>query len=280
MFLAKRANVCVDEFMAKREFLFADRADYEITSASPQEINFDPHLEGIPDTFQDMLPTHLSGSVRITEGRKRSTIFVSKEAKERFNEISELPTLRGTQVPAFLNNPTEYLPESFEFDAEEFSKRVKGLKIRQSTAIPYVHVNEAADQPGWFDVDIGFSLRGGEGEDDETPVQTEDLLNLMQEAADTGEEYVFYQDQWVRIPQDLLRNYQEAERQFRESCGNRISDVQRRLILDIYDNLNGVEYNEALLEYKTRNPQDMRNSAVPACFVGTLYDYQQDGYGS
>lgn len=279
MFLAKRAKASVDEFMAKREFLFADNADYGIHSATPQEISFSPILDGVPESLQEALPTHLNGSVRLVDGRKRSTIFVSKEAQNRFNEISELPTLRGTQVPAFLDNPAEFLPDSFEFDSEEFSKRVKGLKIRQSTAVPYVHVTEASDQPGWFDVDTGISLRGGDGEDDEIPVQTEELLNLMQEAADTGEQYVFYKDQWVKIPQDLLRSYREAEQQLMDSCGSRISDAQRNLVLDIYDNLNGVEYNEALLEYKNRDPKEMRFSAVPSYFNGSLYDYQQDGYG-
>ena len=75
-----------------------------IHSTTPQEISFSPILDGVPEYLQEVLPAHLNGSVRLADGRKRSTIFVSKEAQNRFNEISELPTLRGTQVPAFLDN--------------------------------------------------------------------------------------------------------------------------------------------------------------------------------
>ena len=281
VFLAKRAGVTLERFTKQREFHFSEDADYTLSSPSAQEIKFSPILPDLPASVRDNMPSKLSPVTHfLGTDKKQTTVFVSDRAREKYNQIAQFPELRGTQVPQFLDDPVSILPENFDFHADEFAERVKGLKIRTSTAVPYVNIDPDPNKPGWFNVDTGLTLRNTKDPDaPDTPCNSPELLALMEQAGSAGEKYVYYQDQWVKIPENLVSNFRRAEKELMDRCGRSASEAQLRLILDIYDNLNGVEYNEDLLAFRKLSEEDILAYRIPECFQGSLFPYQSDGYG-
>ena len=280
--LAEQAGAQVDRFMQKREFLFEDHVDYRIQSDDPRSVQIRPDLPDLPDAVRQNLPSTLSGAMRYRDRGRVQTIFPSNKVKEEYNRIAAIPPITGQSVPEFLENPLAYIPEDIQFDADLFSRRVRGLKIKRTSATPFVHVTPDPNKPGWLQVSTGFSLNS-ENPDDETGdtafLETEELKQLMQAAAEHGEKYVFYQDQWIKVNGENVRKFQAAEQEFAEKFGNSIPENQCRYILDIYDNLDRVEYDEALLAYKAINLKTIYEYSVPDCFAGQLKTYQAEGYG-
>lgn len=277
--LAERANADMTNFMQKREFVFADEADYILESQNDHELHFEPILPGISDELQQQIPEQLSNAVRIQNGTKRSTIFTSKTAQEEFNRIAAFPKLKGAQVPEFLDNPYAFLPEDYEINLDEFSERVKGLKIRKSSAVPYINIEKDTQKSGWYDVETGmhFNLDGDCTEGSELEY-TEELKNIMLSAASQGQKYFYYQDQWIRINPEDIAKFHEAESKIKNEYGNRVPIENLRYILDIYDNLNEIEYNAELKNYQGKDAEGITLYAAPMSFDGQLLDHQLSGY--
>ena len=283
--LAEEAGAQVDGFMQRREFIFEDQVDYKIETVDPRTIRIRPELpvlSDLPAAVRDTLPEKLSRPIRCQDAGKTKTIFTSSQARDTYNKISDIPTITDQNVPEFLDNPLAYIPEDIQFDADLFSQRVKGLKIKRASATPFVHVTPDPDKPGWFQVNTGFSL-SSDDPDTETGsldfLDTEEFKQLMQAAAERGEKYVFYQDQWIRVNGEDVKKFRAAEDEFYEKYGNSLPENQCRYILDIYDNLDRVEYDEALLAYKTIDPKTIYEYTLPDCFTGQLKSYQSEGYG-
>jgi len=277
--LAEKANVDMANFMRKREFVFADDADYILESQNDHELHFTPILSEISDELQQQMPKQLSNAVRIQNGTKRSTVFVSKTAQEKYNRISSFPKLKGSQVPEFLDNPYTFLPEDYAINLDEFSERVKGLKIRKSSAVPYINIEKDAQKNGWYDIETGIHFNLDENSTDGDEIEyTDELKKLMLSAASQGQKYFYYQNQWIRInPEDISR-FHEAESKIKNEYENRVPIENMRYILDIYDNLNEIEYNAELQNYQGKDAEGLTLYAVPISFEGKLLDHQLSGY--
>ena len=278
--LAENAHASLDHFMQRREFFFEENVDYSLTSDNPKEIRIRPELPNLPENIRTLLPSKLNGPLRYREQGRQKTVFTSDNVRKEYNAFGALPPITDQAVPDFVENPLAYLPEEISFDAELFSQRVKGLKIRCFSAIPYVHTVPDPDKPGWFQIDTGFSLCS-EREDITAPSDTnpEELRQLITSAADHGDKYVFYEEQWIKVDPENVCKFQKAEQEVSEKYGHSIPQIQAHYILDIYDNLDRVEYDEALLAYKSLNPKTICQYEVPSCFAGQLKPYQVDGYG-
>ena len=277
--LADRAAVQRGSFMERREFAIAETAGFGLESSDPHEIRFVPQLGDLPSEEQEQLPTKLGNITRVKSGGRTKTVFTDEKTKETYNIISQLQPLRNQEVPEFLDNPLAFIPEELPFDEDEFSKRVKGLKIRRATAEPYVRVSPDNNRPGWFDVDSGYALHSDNIEEMERDVKLDEAcIKMMQAAADAGERYFFYDDQWIKIDPKMVRQFQRAREQTKEEFGNSVAESQLKYILDIYDNLERIEYDETLLSHKEAAELFSSGYEVPPCFFGKLQAHQEEGY--
>lgn len=102
-------------------------------------------------------------------------------------QIQAIPVIKDQDVPRFLENPLAFIPEEIEFDADLFSKRVKGLKIRTASAVPYIHIEKDINQTGWFELDTGLTLHDHAGEREDVTVDAR-LHALISEAAQKGQQ--------------------------------------------------------------------------------------------
>lgn len=275
--LAEASNTQMSRFTTSRQFVYAQEADYKLDATSQQEIQIQPTLKDVPESLSEQLPTRIDTVNTLGTARQPIHVLVAPEAKKAYQEISEIPPITGAQVPVFIENPAVILPEEFDCFSDAFSQRVKGLKIRCSKAVPFLHIEPSPERTGWFDAHAGFTLQPINDQDDlqdEVISPTPELQALMEEAVLRNEKYVFYQEQWVKIDSSVQQAAEKACELLGETGENTISAQQRNYILDIYENLTGVEYNEAILTMQT----PLSHYAFPDCFHATPYPHQIEGY--
>ncbi len=280
--LANKADVKLDHFTESRGFGFIEEENVgvDVVSPDPFTISIKPtvNLEGrevVVDTSKSTLP-----SVQFTTDKgKRIKIISSDKAREVYSKVADYPNITGVQVPEFIDNPFRFLPEEFPFNPEDFSDRVKGLKLRKATVKPTVSI-EPSENGGWLvSQNIKIYSENGEEAVEEELVITPELQNLMEEAAASGAQYVYYKDQWIKISPQLIQEFLPAVEKVKQEYGDKpVTDVILRYILDIYDNINGIEYNETLVALRSKLVDEYSDSMPPSCFMAKLYPYQQDGY--
>lgn len=277
-FLAKKAGATISQFMENRDFLFCDTVDLGIDVQDDENIQLQPVIPDLPETLQNELPTYLHGVAQFQNEGKRTRVFPSEKAEKTFNNIRAIPSIQGQAVPQFIENPLKFIPEEIEFDAELFSKRVKGLKVRTASAVPYINIEESAEQTGWFDVNAGLVIHDQAGETEDVFVGGGDKLNeLIHEAVQLGQQYVYYGNRWIKVPTDGFQQLQELHNELGKD--GRVSSAQAQKILDIYENIEGIEYNETFLQLKEKCLPINQEFQVVNSFCGTLKDYQKEGYG-
>lgn len=135
--------------------------------------------------------TELSNSSKsyIKKGNKR--VFVDRKVYEQSESIRSIPSIKGEDIPRFVENPEAYIPENIDISLELFGERVRDLGIRVYRAQPFVNAQQ--NKNGWFDFDIGFHVKNDEG----------DIVNQLDENHFIGEESEFVQlnkDEYVRVP--------------------------------------------------------------------------------
>lgn len=276
-YLAERASARIPQFTKDREFYFSNSSSIDIKAQDDQNIELFPVLEGIPEDLQGKLPKTVKLTNQYRVNGKRMNVFVDGVTRDNYNTICSIPPIRGIEVPHFLDNPLMYIPEEIEYDPDLFSKRVRGLKIRKSAAVPYIHIEPREGESGWFDVQTGISVRDSYGEEEDyTLPDTEERESFFRKAIESGDDYIYYDDQWIKIDPDVLAQYQEAlALQKTISASSKVSKEQLRQILDIYENIEGIEYDEGILELKQFL---IVSEPIPDCFCGQLKDYQNVGY--
>ena len=277
--LANRANAQMSDFMQKREFVFADETTYRLSSNDDHSLRLVPLLSGVPEELQVQMPGIVSSNVRLQNGVKRTTVFTSPKAQNDYNMIGSIPELKDEQVPEFLDNPYMFLPESIDIDLDEFGERVKGLKIKKATAVPYVHIEQDKEKPGWYNIENGFHFNTTDEWNDTSSLEyTEELKQLMDEASKQGQRYIYYNNQWIKIDPETTRRSNENQSVLENKFHNHVPIEKVAYVLEIYDNLNEVEYNEEILEIKTKSTEGIPLYAVPNSFTGALLEHQQIGY--
>ena len=246
----------------------------------------------------------------------RKRVFVDDSAEQTVQEITALPEITGKNVPRFMDNPAAFLPETIEYDPEVFAKRVKGLKILRSTVVPYVNLSVSADRPGWFDLDTGIRVETDEGSDlvipDDSDTTSETGAQASEPAGEPAsgntsfgrlddqiwkdlertidlepsdqqaEDYVYNPDLgWVNYQPDSIAEYRQAKKQLRELGLDEgpISPENLNRVLDIYTNLNSLDYNEGFIQNRKALADIQRVPYEPIPGLrASLFDYQQEGY--
>ena len=276
-YLARKAGAVLSPFMESRDFLFSESAEISLVAEQDQEIRFQPLLSDVPDDLQTLLPRQLKGVVQFNAAGRRTRVFSPPEVQEQYNQIGAIPPVRGKDVPRFLENPLSFLPEKLVFDANQFSARVRGLKIRTARAVPYIHIEPDEENSGWFDLNTGITVHETSGETPDLNVEQDpELERQINDAIEAGESYLYYDHQWIKLSPDACKRVQELKAQ--EESVQHLTQKQAERILDIYDNIDGIEYNEASLQLKQLALRWMEQSGLAKSFCGQLKDYQLEGY--
>jgi len=272
-YYAEKGGIQLSSFMQKRDFLFSEEADIQVSSKDDRHIQIMPRLMGITEEVAELLPARINPIQKVALDKKNIHVFTSPEARSHYNRVGQIPEICDTEVPRFLYNPLEFIPEDIPFDEDAFSKRVKGLKIRRSAAAPFIDIEPDGEGTGWFDVNCGVALHDEDGEQPDIVVDENELLK----AANSGQEYVYLNGTWIKLDPKAIRSFAEARKEIESKTGKsgKISEDDVRRILDIFDNINGIEYNENVLQFKSTGATKYQVSRV---FTGKLRDYQQEGY--
>lgn len=284
--ICKAPNITMDSFVASEDFVFPESVGFKITGGDAQCLNLKPILDGLNENLQALMPTNISDRIAVSDAGRHTYVYNSEKIQSTFYSVPR--EIKGKDVPAFLDNPLAYLPENVVFDEAEFSKRVKGLKVARSTAMPYVRLEKADKDGDWFDFDFGVSLLTKDDEQTEfesthladygRTLSSEEYKMLVDRAIENEEEFVYYNDMWIKLdPQagkDFLAKCNQAEHQLESG---RISKKKARLVLDIFENLIGVEYSEDFL-LEIERSQDTVDFIPPSLLKAVLRPYQHQGY--
>jgi superfamily II DNA or RNA helicase len=273
---AKQMSIPMNEYLEKQEYLFVDEFEMDVTY-DQKEIRLQPAYQSTDPIPVNMLDEMSRTSSIYASGPDNKKIFVNPNVQKQVKQIRELPPIQGGDIPRFVENPESFLPEIEGLDLSVFSERVKSLGIQVYRAQPYVHANEK--ERGWFDIDMGFTALDDEGETHGT-FESNEMLELVQKAKEQGDEYIEWNGQWLKIPQDADEFINSANQLHNEiSDLNRVDVTKLPYVLEIFENISQLEFNQPILEAQ----QQMKDLGVlernpPQSFTAVLKPFQEDGY--
>jgi len=287
--LAKKLGAEFDDYLKNEEYYFPEEIDVEVEEKAIDHLQLKPRFNDLDETLNHEATKSLEndssyGIKKDRSGRNRR-IFFEDETKKDYKQIKDNEDIKGADVPKLINNPTSVLPESV--DLERFSDRVKGLRERVYEAQPYVR-GKNSDDMNWFELDIGVDLKNEvqDTEDDskdtkEETLELDEFNRLVKEAKEEGEDYVLWENKWVKIP-DESEEFINATKEVEEiKKDDKVSNDKLPYIFDIYENVDRLEYNLELLRHKEK----LREAGAltyerPSLLDDEyeLYSYQKQGY--
>ena len=308
---AVEAGAALDYFLENQDIEIPDGIGVETVVVSPDELHVRPVLEGDAlEEFADAMgraPGPARPGYTIVDGNRRRRVVLDPAWRRAADEVRVRATIRGSDVPRFLESPEAFLPDGI--DLSRFSRRVRGIVPRKYTSQPYVRSqNRSRD---WFTIGAEVEragelidlvqpdhVPGGKGDSDEADTETAvpaarsgsleppgsispaEYAEMCRHVMETGEPYVRHEDGWLQIDpraaEDYLTLWAEAEL---DSDGvyriDRTRLPQGSYVLDVIDNLDRTEYEEAAaLDFSTTIP----DFPVPAVLRADLMDHQRVGY--
>lgn len=289
---AKEAGAKTDHYIQGEDYEFATTVDLDLREDSPDQVTLVPRIPKIEEfdptggeaLLQDRPPAVLT---KLGGGMRRRRMILAAAVREKLAQLPPHGVVQGADVPRLLTNPDQIIPECFNLTL--FSDRVKGIKTKVYNSRPYIHV-QRSQTGGWFEGVPGIDLEDWSPGDptSETPgdaghrkgLSPETYRDLLKRAKDTGEEYVRWGDDWVRIDPDTAEKFEnalatmtlQADGTFRLPVGS---------ILDIYENLDLLEFcdpKSLAAQDGGPLPHDLPGDPPPEKFNGQLYPYQLQGY--
>ena len=284
---AAPAGAALDRYLASQDIIVPEALGVDVNGVSPEELQLSP----IPlAPGQDASEFELGyGPTKATYFRQRGTrrrrLVLDRRQRDDADRIKERSTIRGTDVPRFLENPEAFLPDSI--DAGQFSLRVRGLIPQRYQAQPSFTFSEGKSR-GWFDVDLGVDLMPESLPDwmsvglgvlaDHTYLGSLDDFAKLCEAVDaSGDPWVLDDGEWIEIGLQQAARFLEAWEHMRPNDHGGY-EIRRRhaLILDVISNLDELEYKGRPSEFEFI--EDLPEYAVPVSFNGVMRPYQRIGY--
>jgi SNF2 family DNA or RNA helicase len=273
--LAKELGCTLDNYIDSEEVYFADDEDIDVQLNSPEKITLLPEFNTLDEETNKIIQT--SSLARNyypnQKNNKDERIFLDNQKKEFVKTIKENSTLTGVDVPKFIKNPYTYLDDSISFDLEKFSERVKGLKNLVYKAQPFVNAS-VGDCLDWFDFEVGVKLVS-ESEENEELVLNIDELDIVTNESD--DEYILVDGKWIEVDKNQIATIKDLNEayDFEES----ISINDTRKILEIFENIDNLEYNEVVAEIREKlSDHDLGIYQKPDGFEAILKAYQEDGH--
>lgn len=274
---AKSANSTMDEYLKNENCILPNDLDVDILEHDDNRLELRPFFNDIEENYNKELAKldSLGKVVSFSEGSKRSRLFFDEDTYEGYKKVIENKDIIGTDVPKFLKNPSEYLPETC--DLEVFSERVRGLKVRTYKAQPFINCSETGN--GWLEFDTGVKLQTEES-DEEGDISGEDFSELIKRANLDGENFVYYDGKWIEVDVENGEDFEEAEEKIKNRFnGKKVQAKDVSYILDIFDNLGRLEYSLDYIAIKKRYIDNTLFKYIkPDLLNAELYTYQQEGY--
>lgn len=278
--LSRRAEARMDSYVERESYSFID--EYEI---SP-EINEEGYIQLEPQ-YRPNHPAEapvIEGMIeqgetyKTTVGSNRNRIFISKNASSAVQEIKNLPKIKGSDIPRFVQNPAAFIPEHIPLDLDRFGDRVKSLGIRVYRAQPFIHANK--NNNGWFEFDIGvYSTSLINDSEDTSELDHKFFEYLVSDHIEKLDNFVKHEGVWYEVPNDS-EEFIKVKKLIAEESSDEdgVSPIQLPYFIEIFTNLDNVEFNKPLLELR----QDFESSGIldppPSIFNGELYPFQIEGF--
>lgn len=277
--LAQKANAKIDKGIEKRNFIFAEEVDLGMEQISEDELHIRPVLNELDSKFEQEIADNLDNVIVLKDESSDYRIFLDDDLLEKGKKIREIPPIRGSKIPEFTDNPYAFIPESVEIDEAIFADRVKGLKVHKSQAIPYVNIEPNGKGNDWFNYESGISVSTDSDADDWELDDYSSFKEKVTEALKAGDSYIYLNEQWIRVDENIKR-FLDARNEIEHFVeeDRQLSKKTVRRILDIYDNLERIDYQENIIELKEEIYNPLRAYNVPDCFNGKLDIYQIEGY--
>lgn len=263
---AKKLGIPVSTYIEKENYEFID------------EVTINPQLteEGInltPEYIHDSLDDHTikqlnkTNSRYLKQGNRR--IFVEKHAYKTKEQIEQLEPIQKKDIPKFVQNPEAYIPEEIRISTEDFGDRVKGLGIRVYKAQPYVDGQN--NKHGWFDFEAGFKIKDHEG----------NIISREDESFFDGNKPFKQIDEktFIEVPDKVDEFKMITKKLQREIKNNQLGGQKSRYILEIFENISGVDYNKPLQDWRNKVlDEKIFDSKSPKYFQAILKDFQREGF--
>ena len=275
---AKKLNIKFNPYLEGEEYFFPEDLDIDIELESIDYLKLNPKFNDLDDQLNQDAEKAINNNDNYTvnkTGGKNQRVFIGPESKESYKQASANRELTGAQVPDFIENPMKYLPDNI--DLEKFSERVKGLKERVYRAQPFVSSSKT-DQIDWFDIDVGVNIKNESDEADEEQIELSEFERLVKEARENGEDYVLYNDNWIKVPKESEDFIEGAEELDKIKINGKVNKENLNYIFDIYENIDLLEYNEQMIDFRSKLQEDGVIYQSPSLFKGELRPYQKRGY--
>ncbi|SFC95236.1 DEAD/DEAH box helicase [Bacillus sp. UNCCL81] len=271
---AKQLNIPMDEYLEKQQYLFIDQLELDL-NYDGKEIALLPKFKSNDNISQNILDIMSDKKARYLS-QDGSKIFVNKETSKQADILRESPTIKGQAIPSFVESPEAFIPEFAGIDLSQFSDRVKNLGIKVYKAQPFVFATEK--ERGWFGLTTGFSAVDELGEKQD--FANEEIEILISEAKNKGQNYIEWNGHWLKIPENASE-FIEGTKKISEEIVNDNGIQLHKLpyILEIFENIDHLEFNQPLLDLQTVfKDSGIFEKITPKSFNATLKPFQVDGY--
>ena len=270
-------KIPVNDYLAKQQYLFINQIGVDVAvSQDMDELRVVPEYkteDRIPANILEEMSENSALFYSTPEGKK---VFVERQIHHEAKKIKEIPSITGAEIPRFIESPEAFLPEIESIDLSLFSERVRSLGIKVYKAQPFIHAKE--NERGWFELNAGFSVLDEEG-DTKSVLPNDEIQKLISDAKEKGASYVQWNGNWLKIPDDADEFIQTTEDHAEILQGKEVDFSKLPYIIEIYENINRLEYNQPLFEAKQRFEQlGITTKTPPLSFSGQLKPFQIDGY--
>lgn len=283
--LAQEAGAQLDGYLTSEEYIFAEQLGLSASLQPDGSISLEPVLEDLPPEHAHVRDKALATGYAAVTGSQgsRVRIFPSAEVRRRAEQIKKVGPITGEDIPEFVENPIPFLSEEWDawnIDLELFSKRVKGLGIRTYTSKPYVTARR--DGRGWFEIDVGLQVTDSSIDDADTPSfrADDELERKITDAQKKGKRWVQHNGDWIRVPPGNVTVPEIRERIGKVTAGQAMPPERFGFVLEIFDNIEHLEYSETLLDIintVTGGTTDIAPPPNPP-FELSLHPHQLEGY--
>lgn len=278
--IGKKLDVVFDDYIEAEDIAFADDIALDAELIKPEELQLKPLFNSLSEEQNDLInkandiKTYYQGN---GHGQIKSRIFIEPKLQPCVERIRQ-KRITGTDVPKFIKNPYPYIEDDLNVDLEVFSERVKGLKSIIYKAQPFIQVNEK-EALNWFDFETGIRI------DQQSEVGKEEMLSAEQfekllDEAKANEGYARFDDGWLEVDINSSEAYLESLKKYESIKEN--GDIpfnNMRQILDIFQNINDLEYNEGCIKViKSIKAAGLDRFEHIEGLNANLYDYQKEGH--
>lgn len=277
--LAIETGTLLDPYLQREQYRLIDHVGAAVQPAFGDRLEIQPIYEhaDISTTVLNELARQDSRYFESRQGTQRERIIVQHQVAETLRQMqASIPNIQGQDIPRFLLNPETFIPENWPIDLQKFSDRVRGLKIRIYRAQPFVHAK--TDDRGWFEIQTGLELNPLTPDAEPDSIEMNTNWSPPDESDTHPGEFIKTDQGWVQLPHNYFE-IKDALNQAQSFQGKTVDPTSLPYILDIFNNLDNVDYNQPFWDIKQNQIQSHAlNAPPPNTFLASLHTYQKEGF--